>query len=120
MPLWRCCLSLLLVSGSIFAAAPLDAQSLDATAILSGAVTDPSGARIPRASIHIHSNTLDRDTTTNATGIFTVTLPEGDYKITVHATGFRAQGRDTTLAAGDRQNLNFRLTIDAAAEVISV
>lgn len=108
------------MSGSIFAAAPLDAQSSDAPAILSGAVSDPSGARIPHASIHIHSNNLDRDTSTNGTGIFTITLPGGDYQVTAQAVGFRTMSRDTTLDAGDRKNLNFRLAIDAAAEVISV
>src|SRR6185437_3617611 len=100
MPLWRCCLSLFLVSGSVFAVAPLVAQRFDATAVLSGAVSDPSGARIPRASIHINSNKLDRDTSTNTTGIFTVTLPNGDYQITVHAAGFRSLSRDTTLEPG--------------------
>ncbi len=120
MPLWRCCLSLFLVSGSVLAAAPLDAPRSDAPAILSGTVSDPSGARIPRASIHIHSNNLDRDTTTSGTGSFTVTLPGGEYKVTVHATGFRSLSRDTTVDAGEHGNLNFRLAIDAAVEVISV
>ncbi len=120
MPLWRCCLSLFLVLGPWFAGAPLlEAQDPDA-AILTGAVNDPSGARIPRASVHIHGDKLDRDISTNATGSFTVTLPAGTYTVTVHATGFRALSRDTTLDAGDHQNLNFRVAIDAAEEVISV
>jgi hypothetical protein len=121
MPLWRCCLSLFLLSGSWFVGAPLsEAQGPDAPAILTGAVNDPSGARIPRASVHIHSARLDRDTSTNGTGSFTVTLPAGTYTVTVRATGFRELSRDTTLRAGDPQSLNFRLSIDAAAEVISV
>src|SRR5215469_5795102 len=118
MPLWRCCLSLFLVSGYVVAAAPLDAQSSDAPATVSGAVSDPSGARIPRASIHIHSNKLDRDTTTNGTGVFSITLPNGDYKVTAQATGFRALTRDLAVEAGEHRDLNFRLAIDAAAEVI--
>ena len=109
-----------MVSGSVLAAAPSNAQRSDASAILSGTVSDPSGARIPRASVHIHGDTLDRDTTTGGTGSFTVTLPGGDYRVTVHATGFRPLSRDTTLDAGDHGNLSFRLAIDAAAEVISV
>lgn len=121
MPLWRCCLSLFLVSGSWFVgAAPSGAQSSDASAILTGTVNDPSGARIPRASVHIHSAKLDRATSTNGTGSFTVTLPGGTYTVTVQAVGFRELSRDMTLHAGDHQDLNFRLAIDAAAEVISV
>ena len=121
MPLWRCCLTLFLLSGSWFVGAPSsDAQSSDAPAILAGAINDPSGARIPRASIHIHSDKLDRDTSTNATGTFSVTLPGGTYTITAHATGFRELSRDTTLQAGSYRTLNLRLAIDAAAEVISV
>jgi hypothetical protein len=121
MPLWRCCLSLFLVLGPWFVDAPLSrAQNADAPSILSGTVDDPSGARIPRASVHIHSNTLDRDTSTNSTGTFIVTLPGGTYTVTVRATGFRELSRDTTLDSGDHQSLNFRLAIDAAAEVISV
>jgi hypothetical protein len=120
MPLWRC-LSLILVSGSWVIAAQLSAaQSSDAPAILTGTVNDPSGARIPRASVHIHSDKLDSDTSTSGTGSFTVTLPGGTYTVTVRAVGFRALSRDATLHAGDHQGLNFRLAIDAAAEVISV
>src|SRR5579864_647088 len=121
MPLWRCWLSLLLVSGPWFVGAPLlTAQSSDAPAILTGTVNDPSGARIPRASVHVRSTKLDRETSTNGTGNFTVTLPGGTYTVTVHATGFRTLSRDTTLNAGDHRSLDFRLAIDAAAEVISV
>ncbi len=121
MPLWRCCLSLVLVSGSwFFGASRSNAQSFDAQATLTGAVNDPSGARIPRASVHIHSDNLDRDISTNGTGIFTVTLPGGTYSVTVRATGFRELSRDTTLYAGEHENLNFRLAINVAAEVISV
>ena len=121
MPLWRSCLSLLLVSGPWFLGGqPSEAQSFDAPAILTGAVNDPSGARIPRASVHIHSDTLDRDASTNGTGSFTVTLPGGTYTVTVRAPGFRALSRDATLEAGDHRTLNFGLAIEAAAEVISV
>ena len=121
MPLWRCCLSLFLVAASWFVGASRsNAQSFDAPATLTGAVNDPSGARIPRASVHIHSDNLDRDISTNATGVFTVTLPGGTYSVTVRATGFRELSRDTTLYAGEHENLNFRLAINVAAEVISV
>lgn len=119
MPLWRCCLSLFL---GFWLVGPLvaKAQGADASAVLTGAVSDPSGARIPRASVNIHGSSLDWDTATNGTGSFTVTLPRGTYTVTVRATGFRALSREMTLHAGDHHDLNFVLAIDAAEEVISV
>lgn len=121
MPLWRWCLSAFLVSGPWFiSAAPLKAQGSAASASLSGEVTDPSGARIPHASIHIHGNTVDRDAFTNATGGFALSLPDGSYTITVHAPGFRSLSREMRLGQGDHRNLEFRLSIDAHEEIISV
>src|SRR5215472_11362905 len=121
MPLWRWSLSAFLVSGSwLIGALPSPAQSPDAPAVLTGAVSDPSGARIPHASIHIHADNLDRDASTNGIGSFTVTLPRGTYTVTVRATGFRVLSEVTTLEASDHRNLNVRLAIDVAAEVISV
>src|ERR1700722_13490765 len=106
MPLWRCCLSLFLVWGSLIVGGPRSAaQGPEAPAILTGAVNDPSGARIPRASVHIHGDKLDRSISTNGTGVVTVTLPAGTYTVPVPATGFRGLTRDTTLHAGDSQNL---------------
>lgn len=98
----------------------LDAQSSDAPATLSGTVSDPSGARIQRASVHVHGDNLDRDTATNDSGSYTVTLPGGDYTLTVRSPGFRSLSRDTQLEPGNHRNLNFKLSIDAAEEIISV
>ncbi len=120
MPLLRWYLSAFLVSGSCFAGMSSSAQSSDASATLSGTVSDPSGARIQRASVHVHGDDLDRDTATNASGGFTVTLPGGSYTVTIRSPGFRALSRDTSLEAGDHRNLNFKLSIDAAEERISV
>lgn len=117
MPLWRRCLTSVLVSGSWFVGI---AQSFDATATLSGIVSDPSGARIQRASVHIHGATLDRDTVTDNAGAFTESLPGGAYTVTVRSPGFRPLSRDTTLRSGDHWHLNFSLSIDAAAEMVSV
>src|ERR1700756_2766381 len=100
MPLWRCSLSLSLIWSSWFVGVPVsEAQGPDASAILTGAVSDPSDARIPPASVTIHGDSLDRDTSTNGTGSFSLTLPPGTYTVTVHATGFRTLSRDTTVHA---------------------
>ena len=89
-------------------------------ATLTGTVSDPSGARIQRAAVHVHGGSLDRDAVTNSTGVFEVALPGGSYTVTVRAPGFRALRRDTTLDPGGNRHLNFKLSIDVAAEMITV
>jgi hypothetical protein len=120
MPLLRWCISALVVSGSWFVGISSEAQISDESATLTGTVSDPSGARIQRAAVHVHGENFDRDTATNATGVFTVSLPGGSYAVTVQAAGFRELSQDTKLDPGGHRNLNFKLSIDVAAELISV
>lgn len=56
-----------------------DAQTAPGT--LTGVVLDPSGARIPRASVHVHGNRFDSDTAANGSGVFAVTLPAGAERL---------------------------------------
>jgi len=121
MPLWRCrfgsFLSLIL---PVVICLPSGAQNRFDPATLAGTVIDPSGARIPRASVHIHGNGLDRDLTTNGAGAFVTTLPAGAYAVTIQAPGFRELSKDTDLEAGKHRDLSFRLSIEVAAESVSV
>ena len=65
----------------------LTAQTTAATTVavttLSGAVLDPSGAAIPKATLHLHSAGLDRDATSDGTGHFSVGVPPATYDLTV-------------------------------------
>ena len=59
---------------------------------LSGVVTDPSGAAIPGARIHVkgEGTGLTRDGETNASGYWEVRfLPLGTYRVEVRASGFQ-------------------------------
>ncbi|HEY5382556.1 MAG TPA: carboxypeptidase regulatory-like domain-containing protein, partial [Acidobacteriaceae bacterium] len=97
------------------------AQVPSAPALLSGTVDDPSGARIPHASLHIHSDSFDQNAATNSTGAFSLTLPPGTYTLTVDAPGFRTLTRDSiVLGPSDHQNLTLRLAIAARPEEVSV
>ena len=56
-----------------------------------GTVTDPTGAVIPGATVHLTNEVsgLDRTATTDATGQFEFTnVPFNPYQVTVTATGF--------------------------------
>ncbi len=89
--------------------------------ILSGSVSDPSGARIAHADIHIQSNSVDRDTTTDDTGRFSLPLPPGSYEVTITAEGFKTYTTNVTLTErASSAHIEARLVIDAKAEEITV
>jgi Carboxypeptidase regulatory-like domain len=89
--------------------------------VLSGMVSDPSGAKINHALVHAESGGLQRDTKTDSTGSFTLPLPPGTYKVMIKADGFRTY--DTNITLSDRAahvSLNVRLAVAATAEEITV
>lgn len=91
------------------------------SAVLSGTVMDPSGARIRHARIHVHSDALDREIVANTTGSFSLPLPPGVYSLTANAPGFRTLSLDDlSLRAEEHRELSLRLTIAALPEEISV
>ena len=55
---------------------------------LTGVVSDPSGAKVQRAAVHVEGSGLQRDTTTDSSGRFTLTLPAGSYDVTIVSAGF--------------------------------
>jgi hypothetical protein len=104
---------LLLVAGS---AAAQD------TASLTGAVRDPSGAVLPKASVVIQNtdNGLTRSLLTNGDGEYVApALPPGKYNITVTAPGFRKYSAQN-VALRVTQNARIDITLqvgDVASEV---
>src|SRR5437660_3744066 len=58
---------------------------------ISGYVKDPTGATIPGAKVTVRNPTgLDRTTTTNDSGFYTVTnIPAATYSLTAEAPGFK-------------------------------
>src|SRR5579872_7041637 len=90
-------------------------QSIFAT--LTGVVSDPSGAVVPSAKVHLRSESTGsmRDTVTNSDGYFTfASLAAGDftYELTVEAQGFvtyKASG--IALGGGEKRNINLTLKV---------
>src|SRR5437762_2319574 len=74
------------------------------TTQISGVVTDPTGAVVPKAQILLEGKDrgLRRSASTNQAGAYSIPLaPPGNYTITARAAGFQAMTRDgVTLNAG--------------------
>ncbi len=95
------------------------AQTPATVLVLSGTVSDPSTAKVPRAEVHIQGGSLTQDTTTDNAGRFTATLPAGTYDIVVAAPGFNTYARSVSLSVNSRP-LDVRLTIATQSQSVEV
>jgi hypothetical protein len=99
----------------------LHSQSKSTTASLSGTVADPSGARVPKATVKLINPELGitRTGTTSTTGEFSFALLlEGTYSLEVRAPGFKTTRQDRiVLTAGDTVAENLTLTIGTTEQV---
>ena len=102
-------------------ATPLLAQN---AGIISGRVTDPSGAVVPNGQITVTETdkNVDALSVTNSDGLFRVpSLIDGPYRVTVVAQGFKKEVRDgLTLRIGENLNLEIKLQVGSTAESIEV
>jgi hypothetical protein len=98
---------------------PAEPQASATIGVLSGTVSDPSGAKITHATVHVQSNSLQRDTTTDDTGRFSLTLPPGIYDVTISATGFETYSTNITLTAR-AAHVSIDATLDIATQVEAI
>ncbi|MBB5342717.1 carboxypeptidase-like regulatory domain-containing protein [Tunturibacter empetritectus] len=113
----------LFASFAISVLAPgVHAQTLASAASLSGAIADPSGARVPNVNVTLTSteNGVTRDFKTDAEGTFSFSLvPPGVYTLTVEAPGFKTfKQQQIKLEVGQSATLTITLTVGATAEVL--
>ncbi len=115
---WRILPLLALALASVSASA----QSGNAGTI-SGTVSDPSGAVIPNASVHL-SNSVSgfvRTTTTDATGQFSISnVPFNPYRIDVTAKGFAPLSQDVEIRSSVGSALKLTLQIAGASQTVTV
>ena len=105
----------------LLAALPLAAQY---RGTINGEVVDATGAVIPNAKVKVKGVAigLERETTTNAGGFFTVpNLPAAGYQVSVEATGFKSLVRsDLRLDTDAVLSLKLQLEVGQLTERVEV
>ncbi len=90
-------------------------QAQQATATLTGVVTDPNDAVIPGATVTAinQATNLSRTTSTNDEGVYVISsLPVGEYEVDVKATSFRLfKFTAVVLSVGQTITLNANLEV---------
>ncbi len=108
-------LVVVLLSVALYAQAP--------TGIITGTVTDESGAVVPNSTVTITNKAtgFSRTLTTNATGLFSApALSAGEYEVRVEMTGFRTLLRDATVLAGETTTVNASMQVGGTKDVVTV
>src|SRR5215469_17913068 len=93
------------------------------SAPLHGSVTDPTGAVIPGATVHLTNpvSGLDRTAVTDATGNFEIpNVPFNKYQVEVTAPGFATLRQALDIHSVIATNLNLVLQIAAASQTVTV
>ncbi len=88
-----------------------------------GTVTDPSGAVIPGAALHLSNaiSGLDRKVTTDGTGQFEIdNVPFNNYELSVSASGFASLSQNLALRSAVGTTLKLVLKIAAADSTVTV
>ncbi len=114
-----------ILAGVVILAAPWSLLRAQTTfGSISGTVTDPAGALIPRASVTAtHEATGYRyETTSNEAGYYTIAqLREGRYTVRVTAPGFQEfVARDVELVARDQRRLDIQLQVGRVEVTVEV
>jgi len=91
---------------------------------ITGVVTDPTGAVIPRAKVTITNQSTgisySADTTSSGTYAF-ASLPVGQYSITVEMPGFKTfSSKDNVLEVGRPTIIDVKMAVGERTEVVSV
>ena len=109
---------------ALFALASAIAVAQVVGAILTGTVTDPTGAAAPNAKVTISNLATGIVTiaSTNGSGIYNApNLLPGEYEISVEAAGLSLrQHAKLTLTVGEKQILNLEMQVSNAAATIDV
>src|SRR5581483_4810925 len=93
------------------------------TGIISGTITDESGAVVPGANVTINNKatSVARTIKTNSDGIYGApALEAGEYTVRVEVQGFRTAVRGATVQVGATTTADIRMEVGQSTEVVSV
>ena len=94
------------------------------TGIISGKITDPTGAVVPNAQLTVTQTDtgVESVSASNSDGLFRVPgLRDGPYKVAVTATGFKKEVREGfSLQIGQILDVEIKLEVGAATESVTV
>src|SRR3984885_9609174 len=93
------------------------------SAAISGTVTDPTGAVVPKATVEIHNpvSGYDRMTTTDTSGNFSfANIPYNPYHLTVSLAGFNTYTQDVSVQSSVPTNLKISLSLAGATSSVTV
>jgi hypothetical protein len=94
------------------------------TAEVGGAVQDPSGAVIPKASVEFRNQDtgVRRQATTNSEGVYHIVgMDPGKYDATVQAKGFKTLTRENiTFQVGGKAQIDFKMQVGDSAQTVTV
>jgi len=118
----KACYAIALLAIVVFGAVPMFAQ-FD-TGTITGAVTDASGAVMPRAAITVTNvgTGIQQNLTSDQNGNFVASaLPYGTYVVAVQASGFaETKSQPVILNVGSTVKLNLTLAVAASQESVQV
>jgi outer membrane receptor protein involved in Fe transport len=99
------------------------AQAQQATATLTGVVTDQAGAVIPGANVTAtnKATNFSRSTGTNADGFYEISsLPVGDYEVKVSASSFATKVSESPVSLQVGQTVTLDATLTAGGETTTI
>ncbi len=103
---------------------PSTASAQEFRATVTGAVADPSGAKIAGARVEIKNQGTGVTVSTVTTGEGTYTTPflePGRYSVTATVSGFKTQTKtNVELNVSDRQQIDFTMQVGGVSEQITV
>ena len=112
-------LAMIAAAIAVSGAVPLDAQSQTAKGIVTGRVTDTTGAVLQGAQIQLQPKGVT--VASDVQGEYTIPdLSAGDYKLTISFLGFKEFSTDVKLAAGENKSVEAKLEVASDAQQVLV
>src|SRR5713226_6022039 len=94
------------------------------TGSVTGVVTDPSGAIVPNAQVHLvdEAKGFSFAATTDSAGRYVIRqVPNGTYKLSVEAQGFRGETQSgVKVDISQNVTVNFSLQVGATSQTVEI